>query len=389
MNNNLFLKKYKNSCELVTKEGPLGILNHLHYNIIGFKPKAKKKKKPPPKKPEPDYSYVTSIVKYDFNQNKNFVPQLSNLLNYLKNKEMNNNIIKRRTQLKKNNNNEEKHYNFIKNDNNNNDDAFNTKIIRKKLKFKTDNEKQNYINLDKLTEQNTLKFKNKRIQNQIVNKSQSMTSNNDINSYIYIFDKNSNKILPLINHSQDMNNYLKISKMNNNSKKKYFTPLINRQSRIYDKNKIRKFHFNKEMINNEILIKSNSTMNIYRKNNDDINIENNYIYNENNNDKINNLFSKEIAENKNNEEIKERNLNMIKQRINKFNELKIKNNQIEDNHKYLNIIDEEEEDENSKNSNVNNNKNLNLLQILMKQRQQYFKNIENSIKYQNAMPMDF
>ena len=385
MNNNLFLKKYKNSCELVTKEGPLGILNHLHYNIIGFKPKAKKKKKPPPKKPEPDYSYVTSIVKYDFNQNKNFVPQLSNLLNYLKNKEMNNNIIKSRTQLKKNNNNEEKHYNFIKNDNNN-DDAFNTKIIRKKLKFKTDNEKQNYINLDKLTEQNMLKFKNKRIQNQIVNKSQSMTSNNDINSYI--FDKNSNKILPLINHSQDMNNYLKINKMNNNSKKKYFTPFINRQTRIYDKNKIRKFHFNKEIINNEILKKSNSTMNIYRKNNDDINIENNYIYNENNNDKINNLFSKEIAENKNNEEIKERNLNMIKQRINKFNELKLKNNQIEDNHKYLNIIDEEE-DENSKNSNVNNNKNLNLLQILMKQRQQYFKNMENSIKYQKAMSMDF
>ena len=79
---------------------------------------------------------------------------------------------------------------------------------------------------------------------------------------------------------------------------------------------------------------------------------------------------------------------MIKQRINKFNELKLKNNQIEDNHKYLNIIDEEE-DENSKNSNVNNNKNLNLLQILMKQRQQYFKNIENSIKYQKAMSMDF
>ena len=387
MNNNLFLKKYKKSCELVTKEGPLGILNHLHYNIIGFKPKAKKKKKPPPKKPEPDYSYVTSIVKYDFNQNKNFVPQLNNLLNYLKNKEMNNNIIKSRTQLKKNNNNEEKHYNFIKNDNNNDDDdEFNTKIIRKKLKFKTDNEKQNYINLDKLTEQNMLKFKNKRIQNQIVNKNQSMTSNNDINSYI--FDKNSNKILPLINHSQDMNNYLKINKMNNNSKIKSFTPFINRQSRIYDKNKIRKFHFNKEIINNEILKKSNSTMNIYRKNNDDINIENNYIYNENNNDKINNLFSKEIAENKNNEEIKERNLNMIKQRINKFNELKLKNNQIEDNHKYLNII-EEEEDENSKNSNVNNNKNLNLLQILMKQRQQYFKNMENSIKYQKAMSMDF
>ena len=387
MDNNKFLKKYSGSSELVGREGPLGILNNLHANISGYKP-IKIKKIKQPTKPEPDYSYVTSIVKYDFNQNKNFVPQLSNLLNYLKNKEMNNNIIKRRTQLKKNNNNEEKHYNFIKNDNNNNDDAFNTKIIRKKLKFKTDNEKQNYINLDKLTEQNTLKFKNKRIQNQIVNKSQSMTSNNDINSYI--FDKNSNKILPLINHSQDMNHYLNINKMNNNSKIKSFTPFINRQSRIYDKNKIRKFHFNKEIINNEILKKSNSTMNIYRKNNDDINIENNYIYdyNKNDNDKINNLFSKEIAENKNNEEIKERNLNMIKQRINKFNELKLKNNQIEDNKKYLNIIDEEE-DENSKNSNANNNKNLNLLQILMKQRQQYFKNIENSIKYQKAMPMDF
>ena len=80
MDNNKFLKKYSGSSELVGREGPLGILNNLHANISGYKP-IKIKKIKQPTKPEPDYSYVSSIVKEDFNQNKNFIPQLSVQLN--------------------------------------------------------------------------------------------------------------------------------------------------------------------------------------------------------------------------------------------------------------------------------------------------------------------
>ena len=45
MENELFLKKFKGSCELLGKEGPIGILNHLHNNITGFKPKKVRIKK--------------------------------------------------------------------------------------------------------------------------------------------------------------------------------------------------------------------------------------------------------------------------------------------------------------------------------------------------------
>ena len=180
MKNNLFLKKYRGSCEFVTKEGPIGILNNLHYNIIGFKPKEIKKKKPPPKKREPDYSYITSIVKDDFNKNKNFVSQLSIFLNYLKNKEINNNnIIKNKTQ----NNYEENQNNFINKDNNDNNIDDKSEIFRKKIKLKTGSIKSRYNNINRITDQNIFKFENKRINDKIINKNESKTTNNNFNSF--------------------------------------------------------------------------------------------------------------------------------------------------------------------------------------------------------------
>ena len=234
MDNNKFLKKYKASCELVGKEGPLGILNNLHYNIIGYKPKEIKKKKPPKKK-EPAYSYITSIVKDDFNKNKNFISQLSIFLNYLKNKEINDsNIIKSKTH----NNYKEIQNNFIKN-NNDNDTVYKNGIFKKKLKLKTENLKSRYNNINRITEENIFKIKNKRINNKILNINESKTTNNNFNSFNY--ENNSQKILPLINLSQDINHNMKKEKGNKETKK-YYTPLINRQSNLYNKNNFTKFH---------------------------------------------------------------------------------------------------------------------------------------------------
>lgn len=399
MNNNLFLKKYLGSSEFVTKEGPLGILNNLHYNIIGYKPKEIKKKKPPKKK-EPAYSYITSIVKDDFNKNKNFISQISIFLNYLKNKEINEgNIIKSKTH----NNYEENQNNFINNNDNNNDNYKNG-IFRKKLKLKTDNLKSRYNNINRITEENIFKIKNKRINNKILNINESKTTNNNFNSFNY--ENNSQKILPLINLSQDINHNMKKEKGNKETKK-YYTPLINRQSNLYNKNNFTKFHLNKEL--DKLIKRSNSTMNILRRNNN-INIENNYRYNNNDNFQNSRTFRKEINENKilNDNQIfsnvdvikfKRRNLNEFKKRLdkiirlNKEDNASLMNNEPikENNNKNLYIINEENDDniKENINDNIDNNKSLNLLDILMKQRQKYFKNIENSISYKRAMSVNY
>ncbi len=398
MNNNLFLKKYRGSCEFVTKEGPLGILNNLHYNIIGYKPKEIKRKKPP-KKPEPDYSYITSIVKDDFNKNKNFISQLSI---FLKNKEINDfNIIKSKTH----NNYDEKQNNLINNNNNDNGTVYERGIFRKKVKLKTEKLKSKYNNINRITKQNMLKLKNKRMNNKIINENDSKTTNKIFNSFNY--ENNSQKILPIINISQDLNNHnTKIEKMNNENKK-YYTPLINRQNNLCGGNNFSKFHLNKEL--DKLIKKSNSTMNILRKNNN-MNIENNFRYDNIDNFQNSRTFRQEINENKflNDNQIfsnvdvikfKNRNLKEFKKKLDKIiglnkvdDESLINNDPIqENNNKNLYIINEENDDNNKQNinDNIDNNKSLNLLDVLMKQRQKYFKNIENSLSYKRAMSVDY
>ena len=129
MDNNKFLKKFSGSCELVGREGPLGILNNLHTNIRGYKPKKIKKIKQPTQ-PEPAYSYVSSIVKEDFNQNKNFIPQLSVLLNpkKLKNTQIYNSIVKNYEMKKRQAKN-----NFVSKNNELDDDIIYKKIQNPKV----------------------------------------------------------------------------------------------------------------------------------------------------------------------------------------------------------------------------------------------------------------
>ncbi len=283
MDNNKFLKKYKGSCELVGKEGPLAILNNLHTNIIGYKPIIIKKRKKVKNK-EPDYSYVQSIVKDDFNQNINYNPQLNNLL--IGGRLRNNNFMYINVVKSKGNNKNEENKNFLDNSN------FNKDLIRKKNKSGTVNIKPKYINKLNNDNENTNQKK--------LYKSKSNLTN---------FNIDSKEILPLIKLRQQNKNQITPSKeLNKKSKnKKIFTPILKRQNQRINRNN---FSLNRINFNNEELLKRNkSTINIRSSNNNifpnniinNMNNEENYIYNyryrdnysENDNNMVNKILLKD------------------------------------------------------------------------------------------------
>lgn len=283
MDNNKFLKKYKGSCELVGKEGPLAILNNLHTNIIGYKPIIIKKRKKVKNK-EPDYSYVQSIVKDDFNQNINYNPQLNNLL--IGGRLRNNNFMYINVVKSKGNNNNEENKNFLDNSN------FNKDLIRKKNKSGTVNIKPKYINKLNNDNENTNQKK--------LYKSKSNLTN---------FNIDSKEILPLIKLRQQNKNQITPSKdLNKKSKnKKIFTPILKRQNQRINRNN---FSLNRINFNNEELLKRNkSTINIRSSNNNifpnniinNMNNDENYIYNyryrdtysENDNNMVNKILLKD------------------------------------------------------------------------------------------------
>ena len=283
MDNNKFLKKYKGSCELVGKEGPLAILNNLHTNIIGYKPIIIKKRKKVKNK-EPDYSYVQSIVKDDFNQNINYNPQLNNLL--IGGRLRNNNFMYINVVKSKGNNKNEENKNFLDNSN------FYKDLIRKKNKSGTVNIKPKYINKLNNDNENTNQKK--------LYKSKSNLTN---------FNIDSKEILPLIKLRQQNKNQITPSKdLNKKSKnKKIFTPILKRQNQRINRNN---FSLNRINFNNEELLKRNkSTINIRASNNNifpnniinNMNNEENYIYNyryrdnysENDNNMVNKILLKD------------------------------------------------------------------------------------------------
>ena len=283
MDNNKFLKKYKGSCELVGKEGPLAILNNLHTNIIGYKPIIIKKRKKVKNK-EPDYSYVQSIVKDDFNQNINYNPQLNNLL--IGGRLRNNNFMYINVVKSKGNNKNEENKNFLDNSN------FNKDLIRKKNKSGTVNIKPKYINKLNNDNENTNQKK--------LYKSKSNLTN---------FNIDSKEILPLIKLRQQNKNQITPSKdLNKKSKnKKIFTPILKRQNQRINRNN---FSLNRINFNNEELLKRNkSTLNIRSSNNNifpnniinNMNNDENYIYNyryrdnysENDNNMVNKILLKD------------------------------------------------------------------------------------------------
>ena len=283
MDNNKFLKKYKGSCELVGKEGPLAILNNLHTNIIGYKPIIIKKRKKVKNK-EPDYSYVQSIVKDDFNQNINYNPQLNNLL--IGGRLRNNNFMYINVVKSKGNNKNEENKNFLDNSN------FNKDLIRKKNKSGTVNIKPKYINKLNNDNENTNQKK--------LYKSKSNLTN---------FNIDSKEILPLIKLRQQNKNQITPSKDLNkkSTNKKIFTPILKRQNQRINRNN---FSLNRINFNNEELLKRNkSTINIRASNNNifpnniinNMNNDENYIYNyryrdnysENDNNMVNKILLKD------------------------------------------------------------------------------------------------
>ena len=427
MENNLFLKKFKNSCELLGKEGPVGILNHLHNSIKGYKPKKiikKITKIKQQKNPEYDYSYVSSIVKADFNKNINFMPQLSVLLNPMKfqNDEIYNNIVKRQEINKL----EEKKLITAKNSDNNDNS------VVKNKKPKTNGIKLNYIKTNKNTK---TKFEDKNELNYYNSRKKRLILNNKLN-----FNNNSKEILPLIsNGPQDY------KPPQNTNKKKSFTPIIGGLYNIVKKNISPLINFE----NSKIIKRSNSTMNISSQNIDGLffnkkrnkqkpigNFANRSInFRPKNYDKIRN----EIAQNQkpisNQIELSESERKMRKRKkmvkdwlkyINDSNPLKnyIYQNNDENNFNYqkdndynldkntnnrlsfynnsnieeveeqnqfdddnLCVINEEESEsyKNNKMNNIEDNQEPNLMEVLMKQRQQYFKNIQNQMRLKKYM----
>ena len=430
MDNNKFLKKFSGSCELVGREVPLGILNNLHTNIRGYKPKKIKKIKQPTQ-PEPAYSYVSSIVKEDFNQNKNFIPQLSVLLNpkKLKNTQIYNSIVKnyemKKLQAKNN---------FVSKNNELDDD-----IIYKKIQNpKVNGIKLKYINSNKKAEQN---LNNNNEFDYYNNNKRRLFLNNNHN-----FNNNSKEILPLIsNRSQEIKSTSEILR-NNYRNKKSFTPIMKRQLSLVNKNISSSNNFE----NAGLLKKSNSTMNIRAQNNNNIfsyrdkksfiganansNYESSIIKNINDN-----RFRSDVERNKKmivnqvlikNNRIKiKKPKQFIKDELNNFNKdnrynsysykyddekslnykpnnyesnmnsekyikshnfsrnKKILKNQIPSNDNNLYIINEVEEENNKRNQiyNLQNNQEPNLMEILMMQRQQYFNNIQNNIRLKRYM----
>lgn len=116
MENDSFLKKFQGRTEVIGREGILGIMNNVHINVNDhkLKPKQRLKKKKNSNNSnninskndtnntdntnnisrkksfsfKDEYSYITSEVSKEFNQNKNFVPQLkSSLINHKNNNE--------------------------------------------------------------------------------------------------------------------------------------------------------------------------------------------------------------------------------------------------------------------------------------------------------------
>jgi len=106
MEKDSFLKKFIGRTEIIGRQGILPIMNNVHINVNDSKLMNKKnnnalnqRKKSGPKN---EYSYIRSEITKEFNENKNFMPQMQKLSMSLKlnpkgPKENDNNINKRRS----------------------------------------------------------------------------------------------------------------------------------------------------------------------------------------------------------------------------------------------------------------------------------------------------
>ena len=99
MDNDSFLKKFQGRTEIIGKEGLLGVMNNIHINVNDYKYEYKYNNQKPKKKinlnakrqnPKDQYYYISSEISKEFNENKNFVPQLKSSSIKLSNNKDNN-----------------------------------------------------------------------------------------------------------------------------------------------------------------------------------------------------------------------------------------------------------------------------------------------------------
>lgn len=238
MDNDKFLKKFKGRTEQVGKEGIIGIMNNLRMNIVGNKEKPKKHLSVRIKRkqyPDNDYSYVSSIVKEEFNKNINFVPQIKNYSLLLKMPNSDQNINATNNRYEKAN---------LK---------LNSNVLKNNIN-KINKSMENPIKLFKFTEQNKTRDKretidskninnNKKIQLPLIISQKKEPENNIMNKKIpltknYSYEK-SNMFGPILKSN---NNMLKVNSYRNIQKIIINNGLNNKQ----------KNNFSQENMNNEI-----------------------------------------------------------------------------------------------------------------------------------------
>ena len=397
MDNNSFLRKFKGRTEIIGKTGLLPIMDNLHMNIIGYRPKQKKNLSIKLKNKrilDNDYSYVSSIVKEEFNKNKDFVPQLkistsnnSNLTNII-NKNSTKNPLKLYKIVEKDN--DEKK--VIRNINTNIDNRKSMKLPLINHKDKTIEKnilrKENKLNVIKsYDKKNAFTLKNKflnqdaplKIKKNILKNNRNYRKiNNQQNSFDIkknyslssrnIFEKNNSKN-DIINIQNNYNNIL-------NKIKNDFLLLDSIKTRI-----------NKLQRNNSYLDNKNNIQLIDKKSPYELNDYNIYN-NENKNistEKDNNLLNIKI----NNSLLNKTKNNTIDDNSNKINYYKemnkLENEEINfsDNIRKIGLNEKYKIREEISNKNIINNinknnseKNDNFLEKLMKQR----------LNYQNKIP---
>ena len=238
MDNDKFLKKFQGRTEQVGKEGIIGIMNNLRMNIVGNKEKPKKHLSVRIKRkqyPDNDYSYVSSIVKEEFNKNINFVPQIKNYSLLLKMPNSDQNINATNNRYEKAN---------LK---------LNSNVLKNNIN-KINKSMENPIKLFKFTEQNKTRDKRETIDSKNIN------NNKEIQLPLIISQKKEpennimNKKIPLTkNYSYEKSNMFgPILKSNNNMLK--VNSYRNIQKIIINNglNNKQKNNFSQENMNNEI-----------------------------------------------------------------------------------------------------------------------------------------
>ena len=217
-----FLKKFQGRTEVIGRQGILGIMNNVHINVNDYQIPNKKQKNIKGRRkssPKDEYNYVQSEISKEFNENKNFIPQLKSLSlsSKIKNNKDNMNNNKKNINIK----------NSIKEENNKNNKKANNNLAltneNKKKNYNTidtKNKVSNHINKPKEKPIKIYKYEDqKKEKEKTVNQKQNKNENNNNNkNEIKYSDKNRKKSPENNKNNNNSNNTNKLKESRSKSK---------------------------------------------------------------------------------------------------------------------------------------------------------------------------